>query len=295
MNSLKDIRIDGLKELKENGLKGLKVSNLKDLILKPENSRKETISDTELDNLTKKREELKREIRKLNQEKKRIEVCIVQYKKVKKEEDEEIPEFPWREEIFPPLPRKSHVKMPRIPEAKDRSSYEENAEFSEPKASGIEIEVKISDEKPEDKILETKVSQTIKPEIVQPAAVSEVKGAGSKDESEEKEENKAFSEKKGKIETLEAIYPFTAGKIKESKNLNGNSSENSVEKNRPEAKKPVNGFFGENLIEDLLNSDDLNPEEEQGFTKYLQEPEMGELINDLKDIKSHLARAEHAG
>jgi len=54
-------------------------------------------------------------------------------------------------------------------------------------------------------------------------------------------------------------------------------------------------LFGDNLVEEILNSEDLNPEEEQGFMKYLEEQEVGELITDLKNVRALLTRAEHAG
>ncbi|MPM99740.1 hypothetical protein SDC9_146934 [bioreactor metagenome] len=65
---------------------------------------------------------------------------------------------------------------------------------------------------------------------------------------------------------------------------------------KTESKKNIAAnLLGESLIEELLNSEDLNPEEEQNFKKHLQEPEMGELIKELKDTRSLLARERHAG
>ncbi|WP_269851833.1 hypothetical protein [Methanosarcina horonobensis] len=76
----------------------------------------------------------------------------------------------------------------------------------------------------------------------------------------------------------------------------GNSSSILTDKGRNENKNnPSVNLFGNDLIEELLNSDDLNSEEEQGFMKYLEEPEVGELITDLKSVKALLVRIEHAG
>jgi len=81
-------------------------------------------------------------------------------------------------------------------------------------------------------------------------------------------------------------------KVNENKVSSGNSSESPIEKSKPESKNnPVASLFGDSLIEELLNSDDLNPEEEQGFMKYLEEQEVGELITDLKNVRALLARA----
>ena len=112
MESLKNISIGGLRELKENGFKGLKIGGLKNLIVKPEKPGTECTGIADLEDLVKKREDIKKEIEKLNREKKGIETRIHLIRKTGKEKCEEITEYPWREEIFPPLPRKEYVKIP---------------------------------------------------------------------------------------------------------------------------------------------------------------------------------------
>ena len=70
MESLKNISIGGLRELKENGFKGLKIGGLKNLIVKPEKPGTECTGIADLEDLVKKREDIKKEIEKLNREKK---------------------------------------------------------------------------------------------------------------------------------------------------------------------------------------------------------------------------------
>lgn len=297
MNSLKDIRIDGLKELRENGLKRLKISSLKNLISRSENSRTEDISNAELEDMAKKREEIKKEIKKLNQEKKGIEAHIYLIQKAEKEKNEEVAEFPWREEIFPPLPRKKDVKMPETLEVKVNSLHAEDSGFSEVKDNGVKINVKKTNEKTEGNTLE-EVSENKTLTTIQAMAINNVDSVNSaevatpKNKTEKKDGEKTGPEKEEKTKT---IYPFLEEKLNENKVPDRGSSNNSIEKKKIESKNsPAASILGENLIEELLSSDDLNPEEEQSFVKYLQEPEIGELINDLKDVRSLLARAEHA-
>lgn len=292
MNSLKDIRINGLKELRENSLKGLKISGLKNLILKPEDPRTEDIKDAELEDLAKKREELKIEIKKLNQEKKGIENRIYLIQKTGKEKNEEITEFPWREEIFPPLPRKIHIKMSEIVEVKDNSLHAENSGFSEVKDGGMKIKFKGTNEKPKDNTPEEKISENMAPTTIQAMTENNAEG-DQKNEAGKKDGEKTFLEKEEKTKT---VYPFLAEKLNENKIQDMNSSNDSIEKRKSESKNnPAANLLGENLIEELLCSNDMTPEEEQGFMKYLQDQETGELITDLKNVKSLLARADHAG
>lgn len=293
MESLKNISIEGLRELRENGLKSLKISGLKNLMVKPEESRTEYISDAELEDLAQKREEIKKEIKKLNQEKKGIETRIHLIRKTEKERCEGITEFPWREEIFPPLPGKICVKMPETLEVKCSSLHEENSEFSEIKGSEIKIKVKGTNEKPEDERLDEKIPEEIPSPTIQNITINNTEATCPKIETGKKDEKKTFQEKEEKIKT---VYPFSAEKLSENKIPNKDSSKNSVEVRKTKSKNnPAASLLGENLIEELLSSDDLNPDEEQGFMKYLQEPEIGELINDLKNTRSLLARARHAG
>lgn len=262
MNSLKDIRINGLKGLRENSFNGLKISGLKNLILKPEYSGTEDINDAELEDLAKRREDIKREIKKLNQEKKVIETRIHFIQKKGKEKSEEITEFPWREEIFPPLPRKTHIKMPEIFEVKDNSLHVENSGLLEVKDGGMKIKDRGTGDKPEDNTPEEKISENMVPTTIQAMTINYADG----DQKNETGKN-------------------------ENKIPNMNSRNDSIEKSNPENKNnPAASLPGKDLIEELLGSDDLNPENEQGFMKYLQEPEMGELINDLKNVKFLLVR-----
>jgi hypothetical protein len=294
MNSLKDLRRDGLKELRENGLKGLRVSGLKNLILKPKTDDvniEQNIEDME--DLTKSREQVKRKIRKLMTEKKEIEARIDLIQKAGKEKSEEIPELPWREEIFPPLSRKVHVKVSGSLEVKNDSLHAENTGLSEVKVGGMEIKVKGIDKKPEDKIPEGKISEDIIPDTSQTIVVNDAEKVDPKSGAGEKNESKVFPEKTEKIKTAD---PFSIEKVNENKVSSGNSSKSSIEKSKPESRNdPATSLFGDSLIEELLNSDDLNPEEEQGFMKYLEEQEVGELITDLKNVRALLVRAEHTG
>jgi hypothetical protein len=290
MESLKNISIDGLRELKENGLKCLKISGLKNLIIKPEESRTECISDEELENLAQKREEIKKEIKKLNQEKKGIETRIHLIRKTGKEKCEEISDFPWREEIFPPLPRKTYVKIPESLAVKENSLHTEDSGLLEIKQSGMKI--KEVNEKLEDTTPEEKISEYVASTAVQTLTANNSEGADSKNETGEKDGEKTFPEKE---EKTKAVYPFSAGKLNENRIPNRDSGSNPIEKIKSESKNSTAAsLLGENLIEELLSSDDLIPEEEQGFVKYLQEPEIGELINELKDIRSLLAREKRA-
>lgn len=290
MENLKNISIEGLRELRENGLKGLKISSLKNLIVKPEESRTECISDAELEGLAQKKEEIKKEIKKLNQEKKGIENRIHLIRKTEKENCEEIAEFAWREEIFPPLLRKAYVKIPENLAIKDNSLHAENSGLLERKQSEMKKEVygKLEDVTPEEKI-----SEYIASTAVQTMIANNSEGADSKTAVEKKDGEKTFPEKE---EKTKSVYPFSAGKLNENRISNRESSSNSIEKIKIESKTiTAASLLGENLIEELLSSDDLNPGEEQGFMKYLQEPEIGELISELKDTKSLLTRAKHAG
>ena len=294
MNSLKYLRRDGLKELIENGLKGLRVSGLKNLILKPKTDDvniEQNIED--LEDLTKSREQVKRKIRKLTTEIKEIEARIDRIQKAGTKKSEEISEFPWREEIFPPLPRKVRVKMSGPLEVKNNSLHAEDPGFSEVKIGGMEKEIKGIDEESEEKILEGKIPEDIIPDTSQTIKVNDAEKADPKSGAGEKNESKAFPENTEKIKTAD---PFSIEKVNENKFSSGNSSKSSIEKSKPESRNyPETSLFGDSLIEELLNSDDLNPEEEQGFMKYLEEQEVGELITDLKNVRDLLTRAEHAG
>jgi hypothetical protein len=329
MSSAKYLGTNGLKELRDNGLKGLKVSGLKDLILKPKTTGVNIGRNIEdVEDLAKSREQVKRKIRTLIKEKKEIEARIDLIQKTGKEKNEEVSELPWREEIFPPLSRKVHVKVSGFLEAKNDSLHTGDTGLSEVKAGRMEIKVKgidkipeekipeekipeekisedkISEDKiskrkiPEGKIPEGKVPEGKVPEDIRPASgravtVNDAEEACLKSGTGKKDGEKVFPEKE---ETVKIIHPFSSDKVNESRVSSGNSSENSIEKSNSESKKnPAASLFGDNLIEELLNSDDLNPEEEQGFMKYLEEQKIEELITDLKNVRVLLARAEHTG
>jgi hypothetical protein len=321
MESLKNISIGGLKELKENGLKGLKIGGLKNLIVKPEKPETECTGSADLEDLAKKRENIKKEIEKLNREKKGIETRIHLIRKTGKEKCEEITEYPWREEIFPPLPRKEYVKIPETiaetPEVQGDSAPGEGFEISEAKDKGMKIKAEEANKKSEDNISENdasednvseintledktpesstpeeKVSQDMASDIIQAVTV-DVEGKGDRiNVTGKKDEDTAFSQKEDKSKT---VPPFSAVKLSENKIPDRDSSNSPVEKKNIESKNnPAACLLGENLIEELLSSDDLCPEEEQGFVKYLQEPEIGELVKELKDIRSFLTREKIA-
>ena len=144
--------MNSLKELRENGLKGLKMSGLKDLILNPKTADVNLENEIEYtDDLTKNREQVKRKIIKLIKEKKELEARIDLIQKAGNEKSEEISEFPWREEIFPPFSRKVRVKMSGSLEVKPDSLHAEDTGFSKVKVSGMEMEVKGIAEKSADK------------------------------------------------------------------------------------------------------------------------------------------------
>ena len=321
MESLKNISIGGLRELKENGFKGLKIGGLKNLIVKPEKPETECTGSADLEDLAKKRENIKKEIEKLNREKKGIETRIHLIRKTGKEKCEEITEYPWREEIFPPLPRKEYVKIPETiaetPEVQGDSAPGEGFEISEAKDKGMKIKAEEANKKSEDNISENdasednvseintledktpesstpeeKVSQDMASDIIQAVTV-DVEGKGDRiNVTGKKDEDTAFSQKEDKSKT---VPPFSAVKLSENKIPDRDSSNSPVEKKNIESKNnPAACLLGENLIEELLSSDDLCPEEEQGFVKYLQEPEIGELVKELKDIRSFLTREKIA-
>ncbi|AKB17891.1 hypothetical protein [Methanosarcina sp. WWM596] len=294
MNSIKYLRANGLKELRKNGLKGMRVSGLKALIFKPRTADANIKKRVEnVDYLTKKREPVKRKIIKLIKEKKEIETRIDLIQKAEEEKNEEISELPWWEEIFPPLPRKVRVKMSGTLEAKNDSLHTADTGFSEIKVSGMEIEVKGIDEKSEEKTPEVKTSEDMISDTSQTIVVNNAEKANPKSRAGEKKEDKTYLENAEKIEVAD---PFSIGKMSENKVSSGNSSSIPIDKAKPENKNNSSAsLFGNNLIEELLNSDDLYPEEEQSFMKDLEEPEVGELLTELKNVKALLVRAEHAG
>jgi len=67
----------------------------------------------------------------------------------------------------------------------------------------------------------------------------------------------------------------------------GNAPQNS----KTESKNPIPGIFGGSLIEELLESEDLYPEEERSFMKYIEESSVVELSTNLREVKKLLAEA----
>lgn len=288
MKSLKIKSMEGLRELRDSGLKSLKIRGFKNSMVNPEESRTERISDAKLEDLKEKRGEIEKEIRKLNQEKKGIETRIHMIRKTEKKTYEEITEFPWREDIFPPLRRKTYSQAPEIPEVKDSFSYGENPEIPEIKGSEMKIKAEGTDEKPEDRRWNEKMHEETASPIVQNIISNSQEVTCPETEIEKKVEEKTFPEKEEKTKT---VYPFSAEKLSENKNSSKDSGKNSIETRKTENKNNhATSLLGESLLEELLSSDDLSSEEEQGFMKYLQEPEIGELINELKDTRSLLAK-----
>jgi hypothetical protein len=117
-----------------------------------------------------------------------------------------------------------------------------------------------------------------------------------------KEEAKSASEKKDlkineganfsniRKKDGEIVSPENTKKIKTAylaleKNETG--EDRTPEKSKTE--KPSSVIFGGSLIEELLESDDLCPEENQGFIKYIEESSVVDLIADLKEVKGLLA------
>ncbi|WP_048065604.1 YadA family autotransporter adhesin [Methanosarcina acetivorans] len=293
MNSLKELGFKGLKELRDSGLKNLKASELKDLILKPKTA---DVNIEDMEDLTKSRKEVKKKIKRLLKEKKEIEARIERAQQLETEKIEEISEFPWREEIFPPLPRKVYVKMSRPLEVNNDSFHAAEPGVSEVKAGGLEIVVKGIVEKPEYKNSEDKKSGDIiekTDNTKETTIISETGEADPKNRAGEQGKDKTFPEKKEKRKN---VYPFSAAKLNENIISSGDSSPISRDKKKPESKNNTSESLLENdLIEELLNSDDLNPEGEQSFMRYLDEPEVEELIIDLKNVKALLTREERAG
>lgn len=60
---------------------------------------------------------------------------------------------------------------------------------------------------------------------------------------------------------------------------------------KTESENPAPGIFGNSLIQELLESEDLYPEEKQNFMKYIGESSVVELITDLREVKRLLVEA----
>ncbi|WP_054865017.1 hypothetical protein [Methanosarcina barkeri] len=60
---------------------------------------------------------------------------------------------------------------------------------------------------------------------------------------------------------------------------------------KTESENPAPSIFGNSLIQELLESEELCSEEEQNFMKYIGESSVSELIVDLKEVKGLLTEA----
>lgn len=317
MSALKDLRINGLKDLKINGLKCLRINELKSLIPKPGGR-----DDTELGDLIKSKKEVETKIRNLFREKKELESRIEKketesrigqlqrIEDIKSEEvpDEEISEFPWREEIFPPLRRNMHREVSGLLEVETDALQKEDAGISKRIDSRIGTKIENSDKSLESKetgeiesgnIIEIEVKEETKSDSENK---EEAKSVGEKNDVKSNEDAElsnirkkageiAFPENTDKIKTVE---PALEDNEKEDRTpaLEDNEKEDRTpEKRKTESENPAPGIFGNSLIQELLESEDLYPEEKQNFMKYIGESSVVELITDLREVKRLLVEA----
>lgn len=290
MNALKDLRINELKDLKFNGLKYLKIEELKHLVHKP--GRRD---DTGIEDLIKSKKQVETEIRKLFKEKKEIESRIGKIQKTECGESEEISEFPWREEIFPPLRRNMHPQISELIEIETDALQIEDTGISERISSRIGKKVEEADKSPESKetgeIKDTSIEDTSIEDIsiIEVKVKEEVKSAGEKNDVKNNEEADLNNILK---KDREIAFPENTDKIKTADpalKKNERKEDSTSEKSKTESKKLSAGIFGSSLIEELLESEDLCTEEEQSFMKYIEEANVTELITDLKEVKKLLA------
>ncbi len=279
MNGLKNLKINGLKDLKVNGLKYLRINELKHLMHKPDSK-----NDTKIRNLIKSKEEVEIEIRKLFEEKKEIESRICQFQKTE-EESGEISEFLWREEIFPPLRRNMYPEISGLLEFENDALQKENTGTSERIDNQIGEKVKKTE-----KSVELKETGEIKrADIIEINVKEEAKSASEKNEVEgDKEADPGSIRKKAE----EVAFPENMDKVKIASFIEENEKDTIPEKSKTENDKPASGIFGGSLIEELLESEDLCLEEEQSFTKYIEESNVMELITDLNEVKRLLTCEE---
>ncbi len=298
MNALKDLRINELKDLKFNGLKYLRIGELKHLVHKPERR-----GDMEIEDLIKSKKEVETEIKKLFKEKKEIESLIGQAQKTEEGESEEIPEFPcreeifpplrseeisefpWREEIFPPLRRNMYPNMSKLLEIKTDALQREDTGISERIDNQIEKKVEKADKSPES----TETGEIEDTSITEVKVKEEVKSAGEKNDVKNNEEADLNNILK---KDREIAFPENTDKIKTADPAlkeNEKKGDSTPEKSKTESKKLSADIFGSSLIEELLESEDLCTEEEQSFMKYIEESNVTELVTDLKEVKKLLA------
>jgi len=304
MNALKDLRINGLKNLTINKLKFIKVHELKHLIAKPGNR-----DDMEMRDLIKSKKEVEIKIRKLFREKKDLESRIErkelgsrtgQLQESEDEKEEEISEFPWREEIFPPLRRNMHNEASGLLEVETDALQKEDAGISERIYSQTGKKVEDSD-----KFLKSKETGEIEEaNIIEIGVKEEANSASENNDVKSGEEadfanlrkkagEMVFSENTDKTEIVEAALADNEKGENTRLALEDNEKEEdkTPEMRKTESENPAPSIFGSSLIQELLESDDLCPEEEQNFMKYIGESSVSELITDLREVKSLLAES----
>lgn len=289
MNALKNLRISGLKNLKINGLKYLKINELKHLIPKPGGR-----DDTELGDLIKSKKEVEIKIQKLFGEKKELEFRIEkkelesrtgQLQNTEGEIRAEMPEFPWREEIFPPLHRNMNREVSGLLEVETDALQKEEAEVPERVNSQINGKVENLD-----KSLESKETGEIEGSNITDIEVKEkTKSASEKNDVKSNEETDLSNiiKKDGEITFTENITKIETVDL--TLKSNEKNEDKTSEKRKTESENPEPGILENSLIQELLESEDLCPEEKQNFMKYIGESSVVELITDLREVKRLLA------
>ncbi|WP_292388126.1 hypothetical protein [Methanosarcina sp. UBA5] len=86
----------------------------------------------------------------------------------------------------------------------------------------------------------------------------------------------------------EIVFPSSLEKTISS-TLQENKEDRISETSKTKSEKPAPGILGGSLIEELMESEDLYPEEEQNFMKYIEESSVTELVTNLKEVKELLA------
>jgi len=303
MNALKNLRINGLKNLTINGLKFLKVNELKHLIPEPGGR-----DDMELGDLIKSKKEVEIKIRTLFREKKELESRIEkkelrsrtdQLQEIEDGKEEEISEFPWREEIFPQLRRNMHHEASGLLKVETDDLQKEDSGISErinsQTGNKIEDSNKPLGSKETGETEEANIAEIGVKEEANPAGENnDVKGdeKADFDDMRKKAGEIAFLEYTDKPETVEAALEDNEIGDNTRSTLEDNKKEDKTpEQRKTESENPVPGIFGNSLIQELLESEDLCPEEEQNFMKYIGESSVSELIADLKEVKGILTEA----
>ncbi|AKB53699.1 hypothetical protein A9239_04895 [Methanosarcina sp. A14] len=322
MDALNNLKIKGLKNLKINGFKFLKVNELKHLIPKPGGR-----DDMELGDLIKSKKEVEIKIRTLFREKEDLESRIekkelesrVEKKELesqiekkelesrtgrlqetKDEKRDEISEFPWRKEIFPPLRRNMHHEVSRSLEVETDTLQKEDTGISERIDSQTGKKVEESDKffksKETGEIEEANITEIgVKEEANSAGEKNDVKGdeKADFDDMRKKAGEIAFLENTDKPETVEVALEDNEKGENTRLVLENNKKEEdkTPEMRKTESENPAPSIFGNSLIQELLESEELCSEEEQNFMKYIGESSVSELIVDLKEVKGLLTEA----